>query len=78
MAPWKGKNALTGLLSLIERLPLAECGQVKAVRALNRLMPHGDWYGEALGIKMSDEESGELTLGIQHVGYFREKFRGRI
>ena len=31
MAPWKGKNALTGLLSLIERLPLAECGQVKAV-----------------------------------------------
>ena len=49
MAPWKGKNALTGLLSLIERLPLAECGQVKAVRALNRLM-------KADGISFNTEE----------------------
>ena len=47
--PWKGKNALTGLLALIERLPLAECGQLKAVRALNHLMPHGDWFGAATG-----------------------------
>ena len=62
--PWKGKNALTGLLALIERLPLAECGQLKAVRALNHLIPHGDWFGAGLGIQMSDEESGELTLAF--------------
>ena len=38
--PWKGKNALTGLLALIEKLELAECGQVEKIRALNKLMPH--------------------------------------
>ena len=78
MAPWKGKNALTGLLSLIERLPLAECGQVKAVRALNRLMPHGDWYGEALGIKMSDEESGELTLAFSMLDISEKSLEGEF
>lgn len=61
--PWKGKNALTGLLYLIERLPLAACGQVEAVKSLNKLMPHGDWFGEKLGIKMEDE-SGPLTLAF--------------
>ncbi len=60
--PWKGKNALTGLLSLIESLPLAECEQMKRVGALGRLMPHGDWYGKALGIAMEDAESGPLTI----------------
>jgi len=78
MAPWKGKNALTGLLSLIERLPLAECGQVKTVRALNRLMPHGDWYGEALGIKMSDEESGELTLAFSMLDISEKSLEGEF
>ena len=78
MAPWKGKNALTGLLSLIERLPLAECGQTKAVRALNRLMPHGDWYGEALGIKMSDEESGELTLAFSMLDISEKSLEGEF
>ena len=60
--PWKGKNALTGLLALIEKLELAECGQVEKIRALNKLMPHGDWFGKNLGIAMEDEESGQLTL----------------
>ena len=29
---------------------------------MNKLMPHGDWFGKNLGIAMEDEESGQLTL----------------
>lgn len=76
--PWKGKNALTGLLALIERLPLAECGKLKAVRALNHLMPHGDWFGAGLGIQMSDEESGELTLAFSMLDISEKSLEGEF
>lgn len=62
--PEKGKNALTGLLAAIEKLNLADCGQVKAIKALNKLMPHGDNHGAALGINHEDEISGKLTLAF--------------
>jgi len=62
--PWKGKNALTALLYLLEQLPFADCPQMEKVRALNQLMPHGDFYGENLGIAMEDELSGKLTLAF--------------
>ena len=32
--PEKGKNALTGLLTLVCELPLASCGQVRALKEL--------------------------------------------
>ena len=76
--PWKGKNALTGLLALIERLSLAECGQLKAVRALNHLMPHGDWFGAGLGIQMSEEESGELTLAFSMLDISEKSLEGEF
>ncbi|HIQ74906.1 MAG TPA: dipeptidase PepV [Candidatus Cottocaccamicrobium excrementipullorum] len=62
--PEEGINALTGLLTLLVRLPLAPCGQVDALKALTELFPHGDTRGEALGIAMKDELSGELTLAF--------------
>lgn len=62
--PWKGKNALTGLLTLIGRLPLADCPQLEIVKSLNVLMPHGDVYGKGLGVAMEDEISGPLTLAF--------------
>lgn len=62
--PQDGVNALTGLLVLLSRLPLAPCGQVDAVKELLEMIPHGDTCGEALGIKMSDALSGELTLAF--------------
>lgn len=62
--PEKGHNALTGLLALIEKLNLADCGQVKAVKALNKLIPHGDFHGKNLGIDHEDEISGKLTLAF--------------
>lgn len=62
--PQEGTNALTALLVLLTRLPFAPCEQIDALKDLLELMPHGDTCGEALGISMSDELSGNLTLAF--------------
>jgi len=62
--PEGGNNALTGLLTLVVRLPLEECGQIACLKGLLGLIPHGDLYGEGLGIAMEDEISGKLTLAF--------------
>ena len=62
--PEMGKNALTGLLTLVCALPLAPCQQTRTLKALCGLIPHGDLSGRALGIEMSDEISGALTLAF--------------
>ena len=59
-----GNNALTGLLTLFQNLPFADCAQIQTVRGLLALMPHGDITGEAMGIAMKDEISDRLTLAF--------------
>ena len=76
--PWKGKNALTGLLALTERLPLADSPQLEKVKALNRLIPHGDWLGKNLGIAQKDELSGELTLAFSILRITEEELSGEF
>ena len=61
-APEKGKNALTALLQLVCRLPMAPCRQMNCVQNLEKLFPYADTRGEKLGVAMSDEKSGELTV----------------
>lgn len=63
-APENGKNAVTALLDLLARLPLAPSAGARALRAVNALFPHGDWRGAAAGIRMSDGLSGELTISL--------------
>lgn len=65
--PDMGNNAITGLLTLLAELPLADQPGFQAIRALARLMPHGDWHGRALGVAMSDNLSGPLTLSFNMV-----------
>ena len=62
--PEEGKNAITAMLELLTRLPLAEDAPLETVRALNRLFPYGDNGGHALGIAMEDAVSGKLTLTL--------------
>lgn len=63
-SPDGGNNAISALLALLTRLPLAPCGSTEAITAMHTLFPHGDNRGKALGIAQADEESGELTLNL--------------
>ena len=67
--PWEGRNAVTALWAVLAELPLGGPAY-EAVRALARLLPHGDWRGEAAGIAQSDALSGELSIspGIFSLG----------
>ena len=62
--PEDGVNGLTALVRLVCELPLAECDSTGALRELDRLLPHGDAAGRALGIALSDEQSGALTCAF--------------
>lgn len=62
--PYEGRNAITGLLTYLTRLPFAPCRQIQVLKSLVKLMPHGDTSGTALGIAMEDELSGALTLAF--------------
>lgn len=59
--PEGGANAVTGLLALLSRLPLAECGQSGIIRGLAAQFPFGECDGASCGLKASDEKSGALT-----------------
>ena len=62
--PQDGTNALTALLTLLQNLPLASVPSTQAIRELCTLFPHGDYYGESIGISAKDEVSGPLTLAF--------------
>ena len=74
--PQEGKNALTGLLVYLTRLPLTDCPQMQAVRSLVKLFPHGDTRGEAVGIAMEDELSGALTLAFSMLRVGEDSLEG--
>ena len=60
-SPWDGCNAVTALLEVLAALPLGGAAW-ESVRALARVLPHGDWRGKAAGIAQADGLSGELTI----------------
>jgi len=62
--PEGGNNAITGLIALLCALPLAEGECKRALGDLNALIPHGDYYGRALGIAQEEPVSGPLTLAF--------------
>ena len=77
-SPFDGNNALTALLLLLSKLPLAPCKGVDAVKSLVELFPHGDCYGKALGVAMEDEVSGVLTLNFSMMDYCPTGFSGQF
>lgn len=76
--PDDGNNAITALLALLSRLPLADCGSTRAVRSLHGLFPHGDTRGRALGIAQEDGESGPLTLNLAIAELDEEGFSAKF
>lgn len=76
--PQEGNNALTALLALLARLPLAETGGTQAIRGLRQLFPHGDTDGIALGIAQADQLSGPLTLALSQLTWGDRGLEGRF
>ena len=62
--PEGGNNAITGLIALLCILPLADGPCKNYLNALNTLMPHGDYYGKAIGIAQEEPISGKLTVAF--------------
>ena len=69
--PQHGVNALTGLLSLLSELPLADAPVHTVFKDLAAAFPHGDFTGEGLGVAMSDEKS-ETSLALTILTYSPE------
>lgn len=63
-SPENGNNAITASLALVASMHLAQCPQFEALTALSQLLPHGDYLGKGLGVCMSDDISGNLTLSL--------------
>ena len=62
--PEGGNNAITGLISLLCALPLADGDCKDALHQLNALLPHGDYKGRALGIAQEEPVAGPLTVAF--------------
>lgn len=77
-SPEKGNNALTGLIMYLCALPLSDCAPTRYLHSLLALFPHGDNEGKALGVSMSDEISGKLTLVFSMLDFSRSGFSGRF
>lgn len=62
--PELSKNALTAMLSIIAKLPLDDNEGNRLIKGIAGLFPYSDYYGRSLGISMSDEVSGKLTISL--------------
>lgn len=76
--PGAGNNAITGLITLLCALPLAEGGSKDALNGLNALFPHGDWKGRALGIAQAEPVAGELTVAFSLLEITETGLEGRF
>ena len=76
--PALGNNAQTALLGMLAAMPFAESAGFGYIKALNRLFPHGDYYGKSIGIAMSDETTGELTASFCVLRFSMLEFAGNF
>ncbi len=76
--PADGNNALTGLLTLLCRLPLAEDGASGKIRALAGLFPHGESDGSSAGVALHHPESGDTTLALTVLCLDKDRLEGQF
>lgn len=76
--PDSGNNAQTALISLINALPLTENETTASFKALEKLFPHKETDGCSIGVKMSDETSGALTLNFGVLHFENGVFTGSL
>lgn len=76
--PHEGKNAITAMLTLLSRLPLAEDAAFAAAKNLHAFFPYGDDHGAALGIAAEDEISGKTTVTLSVLDLNETGFSARF
>ena len=76
--PEEGKNAITAMLMLLNKLPLAKDAAQKTVAELYRFFPCGDDYGVALGIAAEDSISGKTTVTLSMLDLDEAGFTARF
>lgn len=76
--PDGGNNAQTALIALINRIKLSENETADAFSALEELFPHKETDGKSIGVKMSDEISGALTLNFGVLHFNDGVFKGSL
>lgn len=76
--PQGGVNAITALISLLDRLPLEEGGDADILRRLEKQFPFGETDGSSAGLKHDDEESGALTLTFSKFSMHDGKISGCV
>ncbi|MCC8196899.1 MAG: dipeptidase PepV [Ruminococcus sp.] len=73
--PSMGKNSVTALLELLNKLNLdGEIGE--KIKSLCELFPYGETNGKSVGIDFKDEQSGELTCLLSVLDYENGKLAG--
>ncbi|MCR4780889.1 MAG: Sapep family Mn(2+)-dependent dipeptidase [Ruminiclostridium sp.] len=60
--PESGINAVTALIAVLNRLPLAEGKQKEIIKGLGSIFPFGETDGTNAGLKCTYDSSGALTL----------------
>ena len=76
--PQLGNNAQTALIGMLAAMPFAKSAGFDCICALSRLFPHGDNNGKAIGIAMSDEVTGELTVNFGVMRLTEYEFSGNF
>lgn len=76
--PEAGSNAQTALIELINSLPLTDNETARSFCALGKLFPHKETDGSSIGVKMSDETSGALTLNFGVLKFENGVFEGSL
>ncbi len=67
--PETGNNANTALVRVLSGLPLADCASTRAIHGIDKVLPHGDYYGKALGIAQRDDVTGPLTCSFTQIDF---------
>jgi len=74
--PGRGNNAQTALIEMLASMPFAKSKSYDYLCILNKLFPHGDHHGIALGIDMQDNIAGRLTLNFGVLRFSELEFSG--
>ena len=67
--PENGRNAVCALLKMLSKLDLAPSSGNRALLALGKAIPFGDYNGLEFGGFCEDSESGKLTVNLGIINY---------